>query len=100
MLRAVVITLVALLLAASVFVDIFAPSGMIPVTLGLACVLVGLIFEQHRYRRFADAAPGGDFQPTDEKFIDPETNQLVQVFADAKTGARRYVALHDANDTP
>ena len=36
--------------------------------------------------------PGLDMRPTGERFVDPETGQLVTVWSDPATGDRRYVA--------
>lgn len=35
---------------------------------------------------------GTDLRPTDERFVDPETGQLVTVWYDPVSGERRYVA--------
>jgi hypothetical protein len=35
---------------------------------------------------------GGAWRPTDEKFVDPETGDLVTVWFDPATGERRYVS--------
>lgn len=41
----------------------------------------------------AKAPPkGGNWQPTDERFVDPETRKTVTVWFDPATGERRYVA--------
>jgi hypothetical protein len=40
----------------------------------------------------AEARPfGGTWRPTDEKFVDPESGELVSVWFDPATGERRYV---------
>ena len=41
---------------------------------------------------------GGDWRPTDERFVDPETGKLVTVWFEPATGERRYVADGDAVD--
>ena len=72
---------------------------------GIVLVIVALV-EITRYRSEpAEAArippgPGGGetvapeprFQPTDELFVDPTTQQRMRVYADPRTGERRYVA--------
>ena len=40
------------------------------------------------------AAPEEGWQQTDERFIDPESGQPVQVFYNPRTGERRYVAAN------
>ena len=72
---------------------------------GVVLVIVAMI-EVSRYRseaadkQRAEAGPGGGetglpeprFRPTDEIFVDPTTQRRMRVFADPKTGERRYVA--------
>jgi hypothetical protein len=54
-------------------------------------VLIGTLFERWRYRRIEEP-PEGDWQRTDEQFIDPSTGEPVQVLFDPRTGERRYAA--------
>ncbi|MBS0373330.1 MAG: hypothetical protein JSR73_02020 [Proteobacteria bacterium] len=57
--------------------------------LGLGVVvLVGVAIERWRYR--TTPRPGADWQPTGERFVDPESGRSVDVFYDPKTGERRY----------
>ena len=53
-------------------------------------VLVGVAFKRWRYKPAVPVA-GPGFEPTAERFIDPCSGRPVQVFADPKTGERRYV---------
>ena len=69
-------------------------------------LLVVVLIEVSRYRsEFAerskldpgpgggeDAAPGPPFQRTDEVFLDPTSQRRMRVYADPRTGERRYVA--------
>jgi hypothetical protein len=43
------------------------------------------------YGRALGRPPEGEWRPTDEKFVDPESGRLVTVWFDPKTGERRYV---------
>ena len=54
-------------------------------------VLIGTLFERWRYRRI-EKPQNGDWQRTDEQFIDPSTGDPVEVMFDPRTGERRYVA--------
>lgn len=63
---------------------------------GLIAVAVWL--ERWRYRTH-EAADSGDWQKTDERFIDPESGQAVQVFYNPRTGERRYGGPADAGST-
>jgi hypothetical protein len=53
-------------------------------------LLIGTLFERWRYRRVG-APPPGNWQRTDERFIDPSTGEAVEVVFDPRTGERRYV---------
>ncbi|HWZ64564.1 MAG TPA: hypothetical protein VNX02_16215 [Steroidobacteraceae bacterium] len=60
--------------------------------LGLGGVIVlGTAFERWRYRPH-DLRPDGGWQPTGERFEDPQTGSTVQVFYDPRSGERRYVS--------
>ncbi|MDB5482882.1 MAG: hypothetical protein JWO83_3935 [Caulobacteraceae bacterium] len=100
MLRAFLIAIVSLLFVGSCIGVAMVGAPAIGPTIGLALVLAGLVFENHRYRRLSGQAPGGAFKATGERFIDPESGKLVEVHSDPATGARRYVAVKDAPDTP
>ncbi len=60
----------------------------------LAVVIVGIVialFGWDRYRGSRkSASKGGASQPTDEVFIDPETNRRMRVWYDPSTGKRDY----------
>ena len=43
------------------------------------------------YGRAVGRPPVGDWRPTDEKFVDPESGRLVTVWFDPRSGERRYV---------
>jgi hypothetical protein len=60
--------------------------------LGLgALILLGTAFERWRYQPHS-ARPGVDWQPTGERFEDPQTGKTLQVFYDPRSGERRYVS--------
>jgi len=61
--------------------------GVQLLVLGLI-VLVGVLVESWRYRK--EPRPDADWQPTEERFVDPATGKRVQVLYDPKTGERRY----------
>jgi hypothetical protein len=50
--------------------------------------------ERWRYKA-RDTAEDAGWQPTDERFIDPESGQPVQVFYNPRTGERRYGKASD-----
>jgi hypothetical protein len=61
----------------------------------VAVVVVGIVvalFGWDRYRggRKGAASNGGAAQPTDERFIDPESGRRMRVWYDPATGKREY----------
>ena len=57
------------------------------------CVLIGaVVFERWRYRPSIDRSKGR-WQPTGERFVDPSTGRLVDVFYNPDTGERDYVEV-------
>jgi hypothetical protein len=56
-----------------------------------ALIVIGTVFERWRYRP-GSAPAGADWQPTGERFEDPQTGKTVQVFYDPRSGQRRYVS--------
>ena len=48
-----------------------------------------VLLERKRYRTLVDRAQG-HWQPTGERFIDPTTEQLMEVFYNSATGERDY----------
>lgn len=89
--RAVGLVLGGGLIAAAVVVTLAgaAPAAPVLAFWGVV-VLIGVAFERWRYKPLAPFA-GPGFEPTSERFIDPGSGKTVQVFADPKTGERRYV---------
>jgi hypothetical protein len=70
-------------------------------------IVVAVLVERQRYRSeaadqpFEPIGPGGGepigaldprFRPTDELFVDPTSQETMRVYADPRTGERRYVA--------
>ena len=59
--------------------------------LGLGAVIVlGTVFERWRYRPNGER-PGAGWEPTGERFEDPQTGETVEVLYDPRSGERRYV---------
>lgn len=56
-----------------------------------AILLLALLFERHRYKRIVDDVPGPDWQATGERFLDPNSEVLVEVYFQPATGKRAYV---------
>jgi len=91
MLRTVVIAVAAILTCIGiVLIACGVHAGWQALALGVI-VLIGTLFERWRYRRVEEAS-NGNWQRTEEKFIDPSTGDPVEVMFDPRTGERRYVA--------
>lgn len=69
------------------------PAGT-PMAIWGAVLTVAVLVERWRYRA-PDSLDAGPWQPTDERFIDPETGQLMEVWFSPRTGARRYLVARN-----
>jgi hypothetical protein len=49
--------------------------------------LIAILLERGRY---LPTISGANFEPTDERFADPVTGQMIRVYVDAITGQRDY----------
>jgi len=58
-----------------------------------AVMIVGALFERVTYKKLASRKPPPDFAPTAERFFDPASGKLVQVYTKPETGERVYVDL-------
>ncbi|NVD71067.1 hypothetical protein HUX88_10920 [Duganella sp. BJB1802] len=65
------------------------PEAM-PAAIWGGILTVAVLFERWRYQ--PPPATGGNWQPTGEQFIDPESGAAMEVLYDPGTGERRYVA--------
>ncbi len=58
----------------------------------LLVVLIWLMFRTGGYkRRPLDAPPGPDWQKTEERFVDPSSGEMLEVWFHPRSGARAYV---------
>jgi hypothetical protein len=93
--RKLVAALGALAFAGGLALTVAGVGGVPLVILG-ALVLGSLVLEQ-RYGRPGKqrSVPHSDWQLTQERFIDDETGEPVEVWVDPLTGERRYEPLGD-----
>jgi hypothetical protein len=92
-LRAALFVVCGILLVAA---GLLAVTGCaLGVTLRLAVpglpLLFGLVVKRWRYKMLTSRRPGPDWVSTNERFVDPESGNLVTVFYQPSTGERRYV---------
>jgi hypothetical protein len=93
MLRNLLISISIVMLAAALVLALsgrFQP-GLITLIAWGVILFVGVIFERTQYKQILDAPPGPDFQPTGERFVDPQSGVSTIVYFNAKTGKRAYV---------
>ena len=57
-----------------------------------AALVVGILFERSRYKPAMPGHPGPGWVATDERFVDPQSGELVTVYYQRSTGERRYVS--------
>ncbi|MGA3400862.1 MAG: hypothetical protein ABSC95_16715 [Acetobacteraceae bacterium] len=92
MLRTVLLWCGGLLLLGGVTVALVchSPAGLGPAGFG-AILLLAIRFERRGYKRIVDGVPGADWQPTGERFLDPNSELPVDVYFQPATGKRVYV---------
>ena len=92
MLRRVLFSAGLVSLAASAY---FALSGQYPEALWLllngVMLSAGTVFERWRYGKTSHTPPI-NWQRTGERFLDPHSGQLTDVYYNPATGERRYVS--------
>jgi hypothetical protein len=88
--RVVAVTACALLaLTAAAQLAMGRPFGWWPVCFEAALVGLAIAFERGRYRPRL-TSPASAFAPTGERFADPTSGEILDVYADPQTGERDY----------
>jgi|SRR5690242_14314133 len=98
MLRNVVLGLGVLVFCSGLLLVAVSPSNAFPPLLFGALLLLGTVFERWRYKQVKTAGTAHG-SATGERFVDPETGALMEVYYDASTGERTYVKLSDTHST-
>jgi hypothetical protein len=96
MLRNAVLGFALLVLAAGLVLLMVQPAQAFGALVFGALLTLGTVFERWRYKpaKTAGAARGS---ATGERFVDPETGALTEVYYDAATGERSYVKVESGN---
>jgi len=89
MLRIAVVVLALGLLVAGLVARASGAPAATPLAIWGGILLLAVIFERWRYR--PDPSRAGGWQATDERFIDPQSGQAMQVLYNPHSGERRYV---------
>jgi hypothetical protein len=92
MLRNLVLGLALLVFCAGLLLLAVSPANAFPPLVFGTLLLLGTVFERWRYKA-AQTPQSARGQPTGERFVDPETGALMEVWYDASTGERSYVRL-------
>jgi hypothetical protein len=92
MLRNVVLGFAILVFCSGLLLLGLQPANAFPPLLFGALLLLGTVFERWRYKQPKSAATAKG-AATGERFIDPETGALMEVWYDAATGERSYVRV-------
>ena len=95
MLRPALLIFSCVLAIVGIFRLIVGDAGAWPMVAWGLVLLLAVVFERWRYQR-SDDAGGGEWQETDERFVDPETGREVQVLYQPSTGKRRYLPVGNA----
>jgi hypothetical protein len=89
MLRAFVLALSVVLMLIGAWPGINGSHVIWPLLIWGALLFLATLFERWRYRANT-RREGEGWVATDERFIDPESGKLVQVYYQSTTGERRY----------
>jgi hypothetical protein len=92
MLRFLVLGFGCVVFCGAVTLGLLTPAGpaMIgPAVIG-ALIIVGTTVERFRYKRLQPTRPGPGWRLGGERFVDPETGKIVQVWHKDSTGERLY----------
>lgn len=92
MLRKLLLGFALLLLAGGALALAAGAAQGLPALLFGALLTVGILLERRRYKPAQKSAKG---QATGERFVDPTTGELMEVWYDAASGERSYVKVED-----
>ena len=72
-------------------------TGGIQALVGGAIVVLGMLFERWRYHN-RNTPADADWQPTGERFVDPQSGKNVEVLYDPQSGERQYREIGGAQE--
>ncbi len=103
MLRNALLVICLLLVAVGAGALLTGSGDFVPLLAWGGIVLLALLFERWRYRPKTSVAADADqqdWQATGERFVDPDSGQLMQVYFHSKTGERRYEVVSSGTAEP
>ncbi|MBV8379328.1 MAG: hypothetical protein JO369_01010 [Paucibacter sp.] len=94
MLRRVVLVLALLAFVVGLAMLAQGQRDGVPVAIWSGILLLAVLFERWRYGARQGPADAG-WVRTDERFVDPESGETMQVWYDPRSGERRYEKASD-----
>jgi hypothetical protein len=93
MLRAVLVVVGGVALVSALVAAICrAPFPLVMWLTVIGVVLTGgILFERERYKPAVPGHPGPGWVATNERFVDPQSGEIVTVYYQPSTGERRYI---------
>ena len=89
--RILIATVSVILVVAAIFlINSESRPAIIVLVFDCTVLLLGLVFERRGYRPKVDATRG-IWERTGERFVDPESGVLTDVYYNASTGQRNYL---------
>ncbi len=98
MLRNAVLGFALLVLICGLALLIVQPGAALPPLVFGAILTLGTVFERWRYKS-AMTPQSARGAPTGERFVDPVSGELMEVYYDASTGERSYVRISQGKGT-
>ena len=92
MLRKALLAVGLLLLGVGAALLAARPADAFPALVLGALLTLGTVFERWRYK-WTQTAAAVKGAPTGERFIDPKSGELIEVYYDPASGERSYVAV-------
>jgi hypothetical protein len=92
MLRSTLLLIGCVLALVGVFRLFSGDAGGWPMAIWGVVLALAMVLERWRYQQRNDPEVG-EWQETEERFVDPETGRTMQVFYQPVTGERRYVQV-------
>jgi len=99
MLRTAVLVCGLLVAGIGALLLLVRPADGLPALLFGGLLVIATVFERWRYK-WTVAAGKAQGEPTGERFVDPASGKLVEVYYESSTGKRSYVEIdrRDSND--
>jgi hypothetical protein len=95
-----IISAIAIAGVAFMLVVTMQEPGAWPALAGALALAIGCLWERRYHAAQQGFPPAERFNPTGERFVDPETGRVTSAWVDPATGERRYVDEGDPSGPP